>query len=62
MIAFVAPGLPELLICSIPLVIIGVIVFVIVIVKNKKANTDAEETVDTTPSEQTNDHFSETDA
>jgi hypothetical protein len=60
MIAFVAPGLPELLICSIPLVIIGVIVFVIV--KNKKANTDAEETVDITPSEQTNDHFSETDA
>jgi heme/copper-type cytochrome/quinol oxidase subunit 2 len=66
-IAFAAPGLPELiiifLICSVPIVITVVIVIVvIIIVKNKKANTDAEETVDTTPSEQTNDYFSETDA
>jgi hypothetical protein len=64
MIALGMPGAAELiivfLICIAPLVIAGVIV--IVIFNNKKANTDAEETVDTTPSEQTNDHFSETDA
>ena len=64
MIAFNAPGTAELIIlflmCIAPLVIAGVIV--IVIVNNKKTNTDAEEMVDITPSEQTNDHFSETDA
>ena len=55
------PALAELiilLICS--GVAIGstvVVIVIIIIYKNKKANADAEETVDQTPSEHPNDHF-----